>query len=315
MAFNSIPDALITVGKAWTRLISKVYFKDNLDDLNTRLAAAEAALGKIPIVSKIIDLENARVGEVRWSFLTAVQFQARYGTDWVQIAGQSIAGKDLASLYGATLPDGRDRFPRILASGGKSIGDKETSRNKQHDHNYSDPGHAHDAEEDAVGGAVTSIKFDNSAFISNANIPTPRSGPIASNTTGVNFDSDGGTDARPDSLVLSTFVKQNDMDLNRVYISKALLNMTVVSTTISNLTAGSSGTLSIDVLKGTSLGSLSSMLTGNLSLTAASGDDATSGEASYDDDSLDQNDFLVVDVNATQVAQHSFFLSMYGESI
>lgn len=54
MAFTSIPDSLIQVGKAITRTLWKTYVKDNLDDLNTRAAALEASVNKIIIFDEIV---------------------------------------------------------------------------------------------------------------------------------------------------------------------------------------------------------------------------------------------------------------------
>ena len=47
MAFNSIPDTLIQVGKAVTRILFKTYIADNLDDLNTRTTALKVSSSKI----------------------------------------------------------------------------------------------------------------------------------------------------------------------------------------------------------------------------------------------------------------------------
>lgn len=54
MAFNSLPDSLIQVGKAITRTLFKTYIKDNLDDLNTRTLALEGSVNKIVIFDEIV---------------------------------------------------------------------------------------------------------------------------------------------------------------------------------------------------------------------------------------------------------------------
>lgn len=54
MAFTTIPDSIIQVGKSITRTLFKTYVKDSLDDLNTRLLDVEAAAGKIIVFDEIV---------------------------------------------------------------------------------------------------------------------------------------------------------------------------------------------------------------------------------------------------------------------
>lgn len=54
MAFVTLPDSLIQVGKAVTRTLFKTYIKDNLDDLNSRLTTVEGSTNKIVIYDEII---------------------------------------------------------------------------------------------------------------------------------------------------------------------------------------------------------------------------------------------------------------------
>ena len=54
MAFVTIPDSIIQVGKAVTRTLFKTYVKDNLDDLNSRLGVVEGSSNKIIVYSEIV---------------------------------------------------------------------------------------------------------------------------------------------------------------------------------------------------------------------------------------------------------------------
>jgi len=54
MAFTSIPDSIIQVGKAITRTLWKTYVKDSLDDLNTRTLGLESTAGKIFVYDEIV---------------------------------------------------------------------------------------------------------------------------------------------------------------------------------------------------------------------------------------------------------------------
>lgn len=54
MAFTTLPDALIAVGKTLNRTLFKTYVKDNLDDLNSRLSTVEGSASKIIIYDEIV---------------------------------------------------------------------------------------------------------------------------------------------------------------------------------------------------------------------------------------------------------------------
>ena len=56
---------------------------------------------------------NARIGDVKESILTEIQFQAVHDGTWVLMDGRDITGSDLATLTGSTtLPDARGQFLR-----------------------------------------------------------------------------------------------------------------------------------------------------------------------------------------------------------
>ena len=106
MAYSSLSDTLIEVSKPTKREIFTT-LKDNQDDHESRISGLEGGASKIVVFDEIIELDRARTGDVKFSFLTTTQFQTKFGTDWVKIDGSSISGSDLAALYGTTLPDAR----------------------------------------------------------------------------------------------------------------------------------------------------------------------------------------------------------------
>lgn len=54
MAFTTIPDSLIQVGKSITRTLWKTYVKDNLDDHEDRINAVEGSANKIVIWDEVV---------------------------------------------------------------------------------------------------------------------------------------------------------------------------------------------------------------------------------------------------------------------
>ena len=54
MAFTTIPDSIISVGKSITRTLFKTYIKDNLDDLDSRITTVEGAAGKIVVFDEVV---------------------------------------------------------------------------------------------------------------------------------------------------------------------------------------------------------------------------------------------------------------------
>ena len=102
---------------------------------------------------------------------------------------------------------------RITTTGNAlDFGDLQTSQNKAHTHGY--VGHGGDEDQLARGAAGT--------VISNV-MRDP-----GNRTT----DPDGGTEARPDSLVLNAFVKPADLILEKAADFRAYSDMLVVSATV-----------------------------------------------------------------------------------
>jgi len=305
MAYSAITSSEIEVKKPITTdLMTKI--KNNDDDSNTRLNSLESGANKISVFNKIVELDTSRVGDIRFSLLSAGQFTDRFGSKWQKIDGSSLSGEGLAALYGANLPDFEERFPRIIG-GAKSVGDTEASQNKEHEHTLQ------------YGGLTGT--GENKDQIPDYPFTTQQFAPGDYNSYWINAEQDycfraapaGEAEARPDSAVMSAYIKVSDTTLSHALIFNAMSAFALVNLKISNMLAGSASSLSVDLLKGSALDSLTTILNSNLTLAYSEGNYAQSANASFDTTSISQGDFLVLKVNALQTGQDKFFVSCYGE--
>ena len=292
MSYNDFTDAEIEVGKAikkslWTKL------KDNFTSHESRVTALEGGgSAKLVLFNTIIDVSHPRVGEVKFSLIKqATDFYNLYGPNYDTIRGQSLSGKDLASYYGATAPNFRGRFPRIEGHG-PVVGTTEANQNKAHRHTYNE---AYDLTYSSTVGGHTS----NGA-----------GGYTLDVATGNNTGYDGSTESRPDSGVISAFVNEEDYDLTRISLFKAPYDFNIISAIVTNIDAGTSGTLEMDVLSGSSLGSVTSIFSTKPSVTSAAGDNASSTNAVISNPSVFENNWVRMDCTSLQTQQirHHFYL-------
>lgn len=151
------------------------------------------------------------VGDIIHSLLTEAQFQSEHGLEWKLLTSYSLTGTRLASYGLSSLPDGRGLFLRAKNNGRSdgnedpdgdvAIGTFQADRNKAHDHGFTDPGHTHPLNMfTATGG------FGGFGPPAGSNLTA---GTANSNTTGITINSDGGSDGRPNALVVNVFVKIN----------------------------------------------------------------------------------------------------------
>ena len=267
--------------------------RTNQEDHETRINAIEGGnASKIIVFNRMIEFDVNRVGDVRWSFLSTTEFQKRFGTDWVKIDGSSISGTDLEGLYGSTLPDGRNRFSRITDESTRTIGTLETNQNKAHTHDVTVTGNETSTptvgQVDFYGGGDA----DSDTFTSTSN---------------------GGTEARPDSIVLNAFTRKNDWETDIALIHRTPFAFTITDAIVTTLTAGSAGDLEVDVKKGSSLGSLSTIFSTKPKVNYATGNNASSSNAVISSNSVAANDWIKVDITSVQTAQNRFHLWLIGE--
>ncbi len=321
MAYTDLTAEEIEVGKPNKKTLwQKV--RENFLDHEERISPLEGATNKIVLIDQIIDMAMIpRAGEIRSYLMTSSQISARLSKDyWELITGQSVSGKELASIYGSTLPDARNRFLRNLASSGKSIGQIETNQNNEHTH--TSPSHDHVqriAGSDASSASAWGYDYYNSGASAYSSMTDDaRQGTyqavLSTLSAAVTINNQGGNEARPDSCIVNNAIKV-DEDFTQLIVSRIPANCSIVSATVSSLNeVGTAGALEVDILKGSSLASVSSMLNSNVSLSYLDGANATSSEGDFSSSSLTQNDFLIVDLKALQTAQTRFYVSVYAEA-
>lgn len=152
------------------------------------------------------------VGSILHSMLSESQFQSEAGAEWVICDGRSATGTRYNAVTGnSTIPDARGLYMRAKnnsrsdgnedPAGEIALGTFQASRNKAHDHGFTDPGHTH-----SLNMFTGSGGFGGNGPPGGSNLTA---GTATSNTTGITINSDGGTDGRPNSLVVNVFIKIN----------------------------------------------------------------------------------------------------------
>lgn len=155
---------------------------------------------------------EGHVGEIRYSILTLVQFQEKYGPEWELMKGQDIpTDSELLPLWGqAKVPDARGLFLRSSNAerdaatgnpGGElALGSYQADSFKEHDHGGGDHRHYSNFEQSATrdprgcsNNTVTSYPHHHQAW------PTTLSGKI--------ITPEGGKETRPRSIIVNTFIK------------------------------------------------------------------------------------------------------------
>ncbi|MGB0452564.1 MAG: hypothetical protein ACPGJV_02535 [Bacteriovoracaceae bacterium] len=302
MAYSPIDVLLLKAGKAIKESILN-QINGNLENHESRINNLSSGGGKVNIFNKIIDLETGRVGTIAHSLLTEAQYLERHGSNWNLIKSQDLTGKDLAALYGSTTaPTSLGRTLRSYNNGSGVNPDNTTIGGIQDDQIES---HSHTTTVNLVNGGS-----DGRNLLKGSNYNTVDTVKAMPNTGAV-----GGNETRGKSLTVNTFIKENDLDFSTMEIMRAYSNMSIVSATVSNLDAGTSGTLSVDLLKGSSLASMSTALNAPMTLDSAAGDNALSAEADFLDNQLSQNEFIKLHLNSVQKHQSRFFVSVYAEAI
>lgn len=313
MAFSAINSSNIEVGDPVTNdLWTKV--KDNFDDHETRVASLETNANRIYVFNKIIRRPSEHnVGDIKWSFLTLAEFQARFDTTWILADGQTITGDELANLRSwTTIPDLRGEFLRGLDNGrgvdsGRTMGSTQSGQNVAHTHVISTQDHDPIAVKDDLIGTDNSTTYTINGgstidvTLRDLNNPTFQA------------NSDGGTEARPRSIAANCFVKTDESSYSGLEVFRSPIAMNLVSAVVTNISAGTSGTLQADITKGSNLTSMTTMFSTKPSVTSASGDGASSSNAVFSTQAVAANDFLQLDVDTFQPGQETFHVFIIGE--
>lgn len=308
MAYDPLNDLEIEVGRpAKKELFDKI--QNNSDDHETRISNVELATGKFVIFTGVIDVGFNRVGELKHFLVSSqVDINNRIGPDWVtRIDGSSLAGTDLDSIYtySGSLPNFKtnSRFLRYSDTSGY-VGTEVASSNKAHIHNLEEISHT-TATGTSESKILTAPRQDLDFF----------SGYIDVDPAIGRSKTEGEFEARPECCAVRMGVRVNDRPLNYIKVAQAPANLNIVNCTISNLEAGTSGNLTVDINKGTDIGAVASILNSPLSIAYSAGNYATSVQASFSTSSLLQNDFITLDITSMQAGQTRFAISCYAEVV
>jgi hypothetical protein len=159
-----------------------------------------------PLTPRVNNIETGgtwKIGDVKQSFLTEVEFQAEHDDTWVLCDGRDVIGSDYAVLKEGdavtshNIPDARGQFLRGLDTSGtvdpdgagRVIGDSQVDDFKEHDHTM-----RYVATYDLRATGGTDMYGTN---ISSFNKDNPET------------DLRGGAETRPKNVAVNMFIKIN----------------------------------------------------------------------------------------------------------
>lgn len=145
-------------------------------------------------------------------------------------------------------------------------------------------------------------------------------GTIDNNTTGISVDNgsvtvnnSGNDETRPKTITVNAFIKINDSSHVMVKLFKSPFAFNLTGAVLNNLVAGSAGTLQIDVLKGSSPDSLSTIFSTNPSINYSAGNYANSSNVVFSTTTISAGDWIALTVESFQTNQNKFHFSLTGE--
>lgn len=160
MAYTKLPDSLIVVGNPTKHdIFSRLQI--NQEDFNDRIGSIEGSTAKVIIFNHLIKKPTEhKVGDVKFSFLSEVEFQNQFDDSWVLCDGRSVVGSNYQNITAnSTIPDMRGQFPRVKdhgaginPSGDLNLGVIQSDTFKEHTH--SDSGHSHSITDVTHGHAL-----------------------------------------------------------------------------------------------------------------------------------------------------------------
>jgi hypothetical protein len=309
MAYSEVDSNNLNAGKPGREDDFK-QLNENIKDVEARLNNLESGGARVIIFNSVINVDVNRVGSCQLTLLTAAQFIARYGKKWAFAAGQSLTTKDLGLLYGATMPTLGNAFLRILG-GGRSIGSYQSDDTRSHVHDQKFPN------VDDTYDRLIETPSNNTGVGGYATVNTAFHGLIGqdsrTNLSYVQTYSTGGTETRPENTMVNLMVREDDIETDGILYFRAPSSLNISSFTISSLEGGDLGNLEVDLLKGGSLSTMSSILNSNISIPYTDGNYVTSSEASFSTNLVSQGEFLRLDLKSIQNGQHRFFVNCYAE--
>lgn len=298
MAYSAITTAEVASGKpVTTSLMNKV--KDNLDDLDSRVASLG---GNFIIFNELINYKALPQGTLIWSFETEGNFQSLFGTEWELVDSTSNSWTDEDGNTIATT-DVTDRYLLNKGDGVEALRAQLASKTKAPDTDFNASGaHSHTMTIGTGSGAVVAI--DTSASY------TGTTAGDASGTSTGGAVTGGDSVNRPNSVVGNLFIKTQEETSTRRMVYKASSLMTLNTAKITQTIAGTSGTLEIDILKGSSLGSLTTVFSTKPSVVYSAGNYTTSSNAVISDAAVAVNDWIVLEIVSMQDTRSEFHIQI-----
>lgn len=181
-----------------------------------------------------------------------------------------------------------------------------------------------------VNNAFTSISINNAnanISVDNANsgITTTSASATGGNLTSngttlsttdsgtASINNTGGLETRPKTITANAFIKINESSWEKALVFKSAYTFNLTSAIINSLLAGDSGTLQIDIKKGTSLNSLATVFSTRPSLDYTAGNYSNSSNADFSTIAVSPGEWLVVDIMSMQHGQNRFHVFVMGE--
>lgn len=100
---------------------------------------------------------------------------------------------------------------------------------------------------------------------------------------------------------------------SQVAVYRAASGFTLTGAKVTQFTAGSAGTLEIDVKVGSSLGSVSTIFSTKPSISYSVGNNSTSSNAVFSSQSVSANDWIILDITSIQTDQGDIHIEVTGE--
>ena len=301
MAFDAITEAEIVAGKPVTHsMMSKI--KGNLDDLDSRVASLG---GNFIIWNELMNYNSLPQGTMLWSFESEGNFQALFGTEWkvVDSTTGTFTDEDGNAI---SVPDVTDRFLMNKGDGLNAVKGLLGSKTKLPDNSFTTNttgAHSHTITTVESGIGVASGLLESTGDASS--VSTSSTGDHSHTVTG-----GGDSVTRPETVVANLFIKTAEIISTKRLIFRASSAMTLNTFKVTQLISGTSGTLELDIKKGSSLGALTTMLSTNPSVVYTAGNYATSSNVVFDSTAIATNDWLVIDTISLQNTRSQYHIQV-----
>lgn len=320
MAFDPLTTDEVTSGKpVTTGLMTKI--KNNLNDLDNRLGATD---NRVVIWNKLLDVRDVPVGTTMWSFETETDFIKQMGSEWELVKKAGIGYTNFSG--GTTTIDGASSYAYLANNAALptpgTLGDVLAQATAQpakgtvvtgtqsvnHTHAVAD-------DDDPSSGSYTGAQHNINRVLSYSQ--GLRTGVESAGHTHSIGSGEWDDYTNPRSLKANLFVKTSARDFSRTrrMVYKASRNMEINTVNITQMVAGTAGSLEIDIQIGGTFGTLSSIFTTNPEVSYGSGDYADDEGAGFDGYSISTNDWIVLEIISVQETNTDFHIQLEADTV